>query len=41
MHVSPKAIWECVFAQGSENKVIDLDLPIIMLVTLENLVYSP
>lgn len=26
---------------GSENKVIDLDLPIIMLVTLENSVYSP
>lgn len=41
MHVSPKAIWECVFDPGSENKVIDVDLPFIMLVNLENSVYSP
>lgn len=41
MHVSPKAIWECVLDQGSENKVIDVDLPFIMLVILVNSVYSP
>lgn len=31
MYVSPKAIWECALDQGSENKVIDLGLPFIIL----------
>lgn len=41
MHISPKAVWECVLDQGSENKVINVDLPFIMLVILVNSVYSP
>lgn len=31
MCVSPKAIWGCALDQGSENKVIDLGLPFIIL----------
>lgn len=41
IYVSPKAIWECVLDQGSENKVTDLGLPFIVFVILVNSVYPP
>lgn len=36
MYVLPKAIWECVLDQSSENKVINLGWPFIILEILVN-----